>query len=101
MQPRNVSVEVGKRSTFTCTYNGSVGIPTWIINGREFAYSAPLPSKHDVDFTGSYLIVQNVDISMDGNRYQCVINSCFSDIGYLHVVSLLYLGGTYVNVAYS
>ncbi len=78
---------------FVCLYEGSLALPTWKINGLDYSYLAMLPSKHQIDLTGSYLTVHNVDISMEGNTYQCVINSCFSDTGHLYV----HLQGVYTN----
>ena len=63
--------------------SGSLGFPTWIINGLEYAYSAALPPNHHIDLTGSVVVT---DISMRGNYYQCVIDSFYSKIGYLEVL---------------
>lgn len=85
-QPQNFSVEIGEIVTFDCTFSGSPGIPTWIINGREYAYSATLPPNHHIDLTGSFVTLNVIETSMNGNYYQCVIDSCYSRIGYLQVL---------------
>lgn len=82
-----MSVEINGTAQFECVFEGSPSFPTWRINRVEYAIpTAMLPSKHRVDESGSYLTVYNVDNSMKGNTYQCIVSSCFSDIGHLHVL---------------
>ena len=84
-QPQNFSVDVGEFVTFECTFTGSLGIPTWEIDGLQYAYSAPLPPNHHVDLTGSYLTVEVVDTLINGSCYRCIINSHYSRKGILLV----------------
>ena len=86
-------MDINGTAQFVCLYEGSQAFPTWRINGLDYSFPAMLPPKHQIDLTGSYLTVHNVDHSLEGNTYQCFINSCFSDIGHLHVHSQ----GMYTN----
>lgn len=55
---------------FSCTYEGSVAVPTWRINEQLYTWSS-LPDRHI--FNGKGLRIKNVDVSMNGTNYQCII----------------------------
>ena len=65
-----MSLSEGSEARFGCTYNGSSLIPSWRINDIIYVWSS-LPEKHVYD--GHTLIVQNVDITLNGSTYQCLI----------------------------
>lgn len=76
-------VQIGETARFECEYEGSLSTASWEINGYLFTYSSVFPPKHWVDFTG--LNIYDVDRSMDGNIYRCIVDSCFSKLGYLNI----------------
>ena len=84
-QPHNVTVTEGNEASFACSFNGSFSVPGWKINGRTYTWNT-LPAKHE--FTGSQLVVSDVDVSMNGSTYQCFIGAMYqSAVGTLTVLA--------------
>ena len=78
---------IGNAATFECIYDESVEVTAiWEINHLRYTYSSLLPVGHQFDETGSLITVHDVQLSMDGNSYQCIVNSCYSTVGHLTVV---------------
>lgn len=90
-QPQDIIGRITESVTFECTYD-SPSYAIWRINSKNYVYSSILPRNHRVDSSGSFLTVYDVDFSMNGNTYQCIVNSCYSTIGHLYVVP-----GTYIT----
>ena len=84
-QPMDTIIEINGSAEFQCVYEGSFSFPVWIINSIVYFHFETFPSNHQLDSSGSYLTVVHADLSMDGNSYQCAIDSCFSDTGHLYV----------------
>ena len=81
-------ISPGEMVRFECTHSASGGGPiTWVINDNYYTI-LNLPEKHSRD-TSDYnaLIIGNVDVMMNGNSYQCIVESVFSNILYLYVTS--------------
>ena len=69
-QPQDMTVSEGEDTRFSCTFEGSVIVPTWRISGLLYTWSS-LPDHHTFD--GERIVIQNVDLTMNGNTYQCLI----------------------------
>ena len=77
-------VAEGDEARFPCTYEGSLMIPIWVINGINFVWNS-LPEQHN--FNGQELIVHSVVFSLNGSTYQCLIPGVgSSSIGILLVL---------------
>ena len=83
-----MTVEIGGTVIFECVYGESQATATWRINRLQYAYSTVLPTNHRVEsnVSGSFLTVHNIDSSMDGNTYQCIVDTFYSTIGQLFVI---------------
>ena len=80
-----MSLSEGSDARFGCSYNGSSLIPSWRINDVIYVWSS-LPEKHVYD--GHTLIVKNVDITLNGSSYQCLIPGIAqSSVGLLIVLT--------------
>ena len=88
-EPRNVLVQVGATVTFDCVYTMSHSNAIWVINGQDYAHSSEsmLPPKYLIsrNISGSFLTIDDVDLSMNGSTHQCIVLSCFSEIGHLFI----------------
>ena len=92
-QPEDTEAVIGNTAYFPCTYNGTRGVPFWVVN-ESYAYPVnTLPPNHR--YNGSGLIVYNVDIWMNGTKYQCcfqhleqgdIVKTCSSE-GTLTIIS--------------
>ena len=89
-QPQNMTTVVGETVTFICAYDvvKERTAAIWEINLLRYTASSPLPQQHMItnNINGSFLSVYDIDLSMDGYTYRCVVNSCFSTIGHLSVI---------------
>ena len=81
LQPHDTNAVVGENVFFPCTYFGTREVPHWLVNCTSTHTVSTLPSGHSHNGTG--LTVHNVDISMNGSKYQC----CFE----------VYIGGGVFN----
>ena len=81
LQPQDTKAVVGENVFFPCTYFGTREVPHWLVNCTSTHTVSTLPSGHSHNGTG--LTVHNVDISMNGSKYQC----CFE----------VYIGGGVFN----
>ena len=91
-QPQNKSARVNDSVTFECTYESQY-LPMWIINKHVYDFLTSLPSHHYLDRTGSYLTVFIADTAMNGSTYQCIVDTCVSETGYLNIIA-----GTCISV---
>ena len=79
-----MTVSEGEDAGFSCTFEGSVMVPTWRISGRLYTWTS-LPDRHTFD--GEQIVIRNVDLSMNGNTYQCLVPGVAqSTIGLLTVL---------------
>ena len=87
------------KATFECIYEESVqATAVWEINNRRYVFSSVLPPKHWIDSTGSYLTVCNVDLSMNGSTYQCIVDSHYSTVGHLIISQGQPCGFNFVSI---
>lgn len=82
-EPRDILAQIGETVRFECDYEGSQNTAAWEINGYLFATFSVLPPKHRADIAG--LNIYDIDRSMDGNVYRCVVDSYYSKRGYLNI----------------
>ena len=89
LQPRDMFVNTGETVIFECVYEGSRASAFWEINNRHYHLSNSLPQNHHVheNISGSFLTIDDVDSSLNGNTYRCIVISIFSNIGHLYVLS--------------
>ena len=100
-EPHNVVVKPGARVAFDCVYDVSHSHAIWIINGQDYAHFSPLPPKYSIlsNISGSYLIIYDVDLSMNGSAYQCAVDSCYSRVGRLLVGENRWLSITFTSMS--
>lgn len=87
-EPHDIIVESSGSVTFECVYMSQADA-IWAINDLEYVtYVSAFPQKHSIfnNISGSFLTVNDVDLTMNGSTYQCVVNSCYSTVGHLIVV---------------
>ena len=72
-QPRNVTVNEGGATNFSCVYNGSGGI-SWKINGTTFSLNSLPPNHRVVVVTkGESMIINDIMTELNGSTYQCIL----------------------------
>ena len=85
-EPHNTNIKEGGTAQFDCSSINSQSFPIWFINDITYTWRQ-LPDKHIYDPIASILIITNVDLSMDGNTFQCYVsNHGSSTIGVLNVI---------------
>ena len=93
--PSSITLVEGETVSIMCVYSGPSTV-VWIINGIEYSHITlvDLP-KHSA--FGNTLTVSNVELSMNGNTYQCFAQSMFSNITHLYIMQA---GLGYIGIAY-
>ena len=65
----------------------SEDIATWVINGLEYYWSDfSRIEVYTFDLRDNSLTIHNSPRSLDGNSYQCIVDNCRSQKGYLSVL---------------
>ena len=87
-EPSNITVVEGESIKLNCSMAViSEDIATWVINGLEYYWSDF--SKIEVytfDLLDNSLTIHNSTRFLNGNSYQCIVDNCRSQIGYLSVL---------------
>lgn len=84
--PESVTVKEGDFALFPCFIDGTIGEPFWCIGDGIYTIQ-DLPDKHS--FFNWTLTVQNVELSDNGTKYQCLLNTVSSHIAILTVVEAM------------
>ena len=76
----------GATVKFNCSSTDNTLTAFWIINGIEYSWrDFALTSAYTFDLQDNSLSINNINMSLDGTSYQCVIDGQRSEIGYLTV----------------
>ena len=85
-QPQDTTVVEGNAVRFQCSFEGSVRIPDWKINGTVY-YWQYIPHPFTFHLSDFSLTVENVGASFNGTAVQCIIPGVAeSSIGQLIVL---------------
>ena len=85
-EPRDTTTVVGGTAEMCCSYQGSSSNPTWRIDGVIYNWYGPLPRKHTFNITTKILLIKDVDVTLNGTEYQCLLPSIQSSVGTLYII---------------
>lgn len=103
-EPSNITVVEGESIKLNCSVGViSEDIATWVINGLEYYWSDFSTTEvYTFDLRDNSLTIHNLSRFLDGNSYQCILDNCRSQIGYLSVLyNKSHTSSTTTNSSYS